>query len=127
MTYGERVALLVDRSFEMIASMIASWKIGASYVPIDITHPDKRIELMIEDAQVSAILTYGKEFDSNLLTIALESIDKESPVEKSFSEYEGSLEDELYSIYTSGTTGMPKGVAVRQRNVLNLVNAWTET
>ena len=56
---------------------------------------------------VSAILTYGKEFDSNLLTIALESIDKESPVEKSFSEY-GSLEDELYSIYTSGTTGMPK-------------------
>lgn len=99
MTYGERVALLVDRSFEMIASMIASWKIGASYVPIDITHPDKRIELMIEDAQVSAILTYGKEFDSNLLTIALESIDKESPVEKSFSEYEGSLEDELYSIY----------------------------
>lgn len=125
-TYGERVALLIDRSFEMIASMIASWKIGASYVPIDITHPDKRIELMIEDAQVSAILTYGKEFDSNPLTIALESIDKESPVEKSFSEYEGSLEDELYSIYTSGTTGMPKGVAVRQRNVLNLVNAWTE-
>ena len=83
-TYGERVALLVDRSFEMIASMIASWKIGASYVPIDITHPDKRIELMIEDAQVSAILTYGKEFDSNLLTIALESIDKESPVESHF-------------------------------------------
>ena len=37
----------------MIASMIASWKIGASYVPIDITHPDKRIELMIEDARVS--------------------------------------------------------------------------
>ena len=32
----------------------------------------------------------------------------------------------MYSIYTSGTTGMPKGVSVRQRNILNLVNAWTD-
>ena len=75
---------------------------------------------------MSAILTYGVTYDSNVLTIPIESIDTETPIEKSFSEYAGSLEDEMYSIYTSGTTGMPKGVSVRQRNILNLVNAWTD-
>ncbi|MCI2954787.1 amino acid adenylation domain-containing protein [Staphylococcus caprae] len=123
---SERVALLTERSFEMIACMVASWKVGASYVPIDVTNPEKRIEHILEDAEVSAILTYGVTYDSNVLTIPIESIDTETPIEKSFSEYAGSLEDEMYSIYTSGTTGMPKGVSVRQRNILNLVNAWTD-
>ncbi len=35
------------------------------------------------------------------------------------------LDNEMYAIYTSGTTGMPKGVAIRQRNLLNLVHAWS--
>ncbi len=34
-------------------------------------------------------------------------------------------DNEMYAIYTSGTTGMPKGVAIRQRNLLNLVHAWS--
>ena len=35
------------------------------------------------------------------------------------------LDNEMYAIYTSGTTGVPKGVAIRQRNLLNLVHAWS--
>ena len=49
----------------MVASMIAVLKVGGSYVPIDVTYPNKRIEFIIEDAEVAAVLTYGNILTSN--------------------------------------------------------------
>ena len=123
---GDRIALLTERSFEMIISMVAAIKVGASYVPIDVAHPDKRIDYMIKDAQASAVITYGKDIHMNIPTIALETLELTNNNKRPFSEYAGSLEDEIYCIYTSGTTGMPKGVSIQQSNILNLVNAWTD-
>ncbi len=123
---GERVALLTERSFEMVASMIAVIKVGASYVPIDVTYPDKRIEYILEDAEVAAILTYGKSIETHIPMIKIEDIHVDENNKNLNIEYNGNLDDDIYHIYTSGTTGKPKAVSVIQRNVLNLVHAWTE-
>ena len=45
---SERVALLTERSFEMIACMVASWKVGASYVPIDVTNPENVLNISLK-------------------------------------------------------------------------------
>ena len=60
----------------MVASMIAVLKVGgSSYVPIDVTYPNKRIEFIIEDAEVAAVLTYGKTISSHIPVIKIEDID----------------------------------------------------
>lgn len=110
----------------MVASMIAVLKVGGSYVPIDVTYPDKRIEFIIKDAEVAAVLTYGKTMSSHIPVIKIEDIDNTENNKSLNIEYAGNLEDDLYHIYTSGTTGKPKAVSVKQRNILNLVCAWTK-
>ena len=56
-----RVALFTERSFEMIAAMLATVKVGASYIPIDIDFPNKRQGAILEDAKVTAVMSYGVE------------------------------------------------------------------
>ena len=85
----ERVALLTERSFEMVASMIAVLKVGGSYVPIDVTYPDKRIEFIIEDAEVAAVLTYGKAISSHIPVIKIEDIDNTENNKRLNIEYAG--------------------------------------
>ncbi len=52
-----KVALLVERSIEMVVGVLGIWKAGGVYVPLDITQPQRRLQLMLEDADVKVILT----------------------------------------------------------------------
>ncbi|HGO1471420.1 TPA: amino acid adenylation domain-containing protein [Staphylococcus aureus] len=131
---GQRVALFTERSFEMIAAMLATVKVGASYIPIDIDFPKKRQGAILEDAKVTAVMSYGVEIETTLPVIQLENAKGfvESKENEQYDDLHGNqlentamLDNEMYAIYTSGTTGMPKGVAIRQRNLLNLVHAWS--
>lgn len=131
---GQRVALFTERSFEMIAAMLATVKVGASYIPIDIDFPNKRQAAILEDAKVTAVMSYGVEIETTLPVIQLENAKGfvESKENEQYDDLHGNqlentamLDNEMYAIYTSGTTGMPKGVAIRQRNLLNLVHAWS--
>ncbi|RZH98887.1 AMP-binding protein, partial [Staphylococcus condimenti] len=63
---GQRVALFTERSFEMIAAMLATVKVGASYIPIDIDFPNKRQGAILEDAKVTAVMSYGVEIETTL-------------------------------------------------------------
>src|SRR5882672_8464934 len=53
---GSLVGLFMERSFEMVAAMIAILKVGATYVPLDPNYPPERIELLANDSGVSVIL-----------------------------------------------------------------------
>ena len=70
---GQRVALFTERSFEMIAAMLATVKVGASYIPIDIDFPNKRQGAILEDAKVTAVMSYGVEIETTLPVIQLEN------------------------------------------------------
>jgi amino acid adenylation domain-containing protein len=121
---GQIVAISLDRTPELIASLFAVLQCGASYVPIDTNYPDGRLNLMIEDSDAAFYI--GLNLKTNFpnkavsLTIGsfLESM-RDLPVEPV--NLMVPTESAAYIIYTSGSTGKPKGVQVAHCNVINLV------
>ncbi|AXB41650.1 non-ribosomal peptide synthetase [Amycolatopsis albispora] len=121
------VALMVDKSELMIVAIIAAWKTGAAYVPIDSGYPDDRISFMLADTAARLVVTNeihserlralpGAETRHVLEIELLHLGDQpaENPVTQTTST------DLAYAIYTSGTTGKPKAVLVEHRGVVNL-------
>lgn len=121
---GERVAVLLPRSFEAVVAILAVLKSGAAYVPIDPMHPDTRVRLVVDDAHPVAVVTTAV-LAERVAACGLETIDiDDAPVATSSAALlEGpSSDDVAYLIYTSGTTGTPKGVAVTHSNVTRLLD-----
>ncbi|MGG7175941.1 amino acid adenylation domain-containing protein, partial [Clostridium paraputrificum] len=122
------VAIMIDRSIEMIVGIIGVLKSGAAYLPIDPSHPNNRIEYMLKNSNTNILLSIPSlfsriNFDGIVLDISKEEInDKEisnlNNINKS--------SDLAYIIYTSGTTGIPKGVMVEHKSVVNLVSSLKE-
>ncbi|MGB6180250.1 MAG: amino acid adenylation domain-containing protein [Rhodococcus sp. (in: high G+C Gram-positive bacteria)] len=125
---GDRVAVVVDRSVELVVVLFAVMRAGATYVPIDPEYPGDRVDYVVADsgarfAVVSARLEdrvrrdhFTVFVDTELAARAGddESLDiGELPVSRPG--------DVAYIIYTSGSTGNPKGVAVPHTNVATLL------
>ena len=122
---GGCVALLVPRSGEAIVAIVAVLKTGAAYVPIDPGLPVARMGFMVADAAPIAVLT-TTELRSRLDGFDVVVIDVNDPAvdsQPSTAPPAPGPEDIAYLIYTSGTTGVPKGVAVTQHNVTQLVES----
>jgi len=122
---GDVVGLALDRSPEMVISLLAILKTGAAYVPLDPAYPKDRIEFMLEDSAASVLLTskkYAWHFLSGakeiLIEEALNKLDAFSPDEPKVS---FSSKELAYILYTSGSTGKPKGVQIRHYNLVNFL------
>ncbi|MCA1568215.1 MAG: amino acid adenylation domain-containing protein, partial [Acidobacteria bacterium] len=118
------VAILMDRSFEMIISLLAILKAGAAYVPLNPAYPQQRLAFMIKDASVSLLLTqkHWSEFISCLIVPTLIIDASELDAGQAGNPGRRILPDNIaYITYTSGSTGQPKGVSVTHRGVLRLV------
>ncbi|MBQ9894376.1 MAG: amino acid adenylation domain-containing protein [Ruminococcus sp.] len=117
------VAIIADRSLEMICGIYGIIKSGGAYVPIDPTYPEDRIAFMLEDCQPKAVLKYTTE--SITINNEIPVIDlSESEVWEGASddlETVNKPEDAIYCIYTSGTTGKPKGVINRNYGLINRI------
>lgn len=119
---SDKVAIITNRSFEMIIGIYAVLKAGAAYVPIGFDFPKERIDYILEDSEAKAVLMQGK------LVNKIEVNDKEIIVlddEKNYAYSEmpvdnvNDSEDIAYIIYTSGSTGKPKGVSIKHKSVIN--------
>ena len=122
---GECVALMLSRSAEAIAAILAVLKTGAAYLPIDPAHPDARIEFMVADAAPMAVITTA-DLRSRLDARDMPIIDIDDPAidaQPSTALPALAAENIAYLIYTSGTTGVPKGVAVTHHNVIRLLRS----
>jgi amino acid adenylation domain-containing protein len=121
---GRTVGLCLDRSPELIASVLGIVQAGAAYVPIDPTYPAERIAGMLEDAQPPVVITnkaHQHLFQGTQAKVLLiEDIDLENGPQ-----FEGPCpatpEDLLYVLFTSGSTGRPKGVAMHHAPLMNLI------
>lgn len=120
------VALLFDRSPEMIIAMIAVWKAGGAYVPIDPAYPSDRMAYMLDDSGARVVLTEAK-FEGMpwLKGRTLITLDRDLSPRL----LEENAEDPTplagpnnlaYVIYTSGSTGRPKGVMIEHHSIVNL-------
>lgn len=118
---GERVAICVDRSADMVAALLGILKNGAAYVPIDPSFPASRIEFMLEDSAPKLVITDTELPDSwggPILRLDRFDFQKEAvPTEAIKSPAQA--EDPAYVIYTSGSTGRPKGVLGLHRGAIN--------
>ncbi|WP_255512229.1 condensation domain-containing protein [Aerosakkonema funiforme] len=120
------VGICMERSVDAIVGLLAILKAGGAYVPLDPTYPCDRLNFMLEDAQVSILLTqenlvkYFDKFSKPVVDINKdwEIIERESKENPNSSVTSDNL---AYVIYTSGSTGKPKGVAVTHKAVNRLV------
>ncbi|MFK0174182.1 amino acid adenylation domain-containing protein [Streptomyces sp. NPDC090306] len=118
---GERVGICLDRSVDLVVSMLAVLKADAVYVPMDPAYPGERLDYMIKDADLRIVIT-----DLEVLPAAARPV---SPAQLAQATGDtgrpapGNPEDAAYVIYTSGSSGRPKGVLVPHRNVVALISA----
>ncbi|MDR3635535.1 MAG: amino acid adenylation domain-containing protein [Isosphaeraceae bacterium] len=111
------VALCLDRSPEMIVGLLGILKAGAAYVPLDPHFPESRLALMLDDAQVAAVVTsqdLRERFDDGTGRVVCLDSDWDGIAEQSGENLrDGATPANLaYVIYTSGSTGRPKGVQI---------------
>jgi amino acid adenylation domain-containing protein len=126
---GDRVGVLSGRSYDMIAGLLGILRAGAAYVAVDLNDPPARIESVLRDAGVRALLVESTpppvSIVDTVLTLADAVRAKTAPPHELPSP---GPEDLAYIAYTSGSTGAPKGVCVPHRGVLRLVvdpDYWT--
>lgn len=121
------VGIMMNRSFEMLISMLAVLKSGGAYIPIDPDYPTDRIEYMVKDSGATLLL-YSKEIahciNDNSILVDLSS----SPFFQDSSNIDNPEKisepiDLSYLIYTSGSTGKPKGVMLTQKSLASFYYA----
>jgi len=122
------VGVCLERSLEVVVSILAILKAGAAYLPLDPVQPLERLEFMLADSGARLLLTTpdtGARFQAGTACQILVDL-SEPPAcpEQPANAPEASSPDHLaYVIYTSGSTGRPKGVLVTHRNVVRLFHS----
>ncbi|MEH1778655.1 MAG: amino acid adenylation domain-containing protein [Nostoc sp.] len=121
------VGLCVERSLEMVVGVLGILKAGGAYVPLDYAYPQERLAFMLQDAQVSVLLTQEK-LKSGLPNhqakiICLDTNWQSQDYGLDNPTHNITSNNLAYVIYTSGSTGQPKGVQIQHQSAVNLLNA----
>ncbi len=121
-----RVAVLMERSADLVVATLAVWKAGGAYVPLDAAYPAERVAFVLQDTRVPVLLTHERHA-SRLPVGEVEVFRMDADWDRVRAEPAEDLptvslpESLAYLIYTSGSTGVPKGVEVEHRTLANLV------
>jgi amino acid adenylation domain-containing protein len=124
------VALLMERNISLLVSILAIFKTGAAYAPLDPVHPASRLRQALEQSRSALLLTSGRFADvcaqaidklhanQHPAVVLIEDLmDEEQPEENlDTTAAPGNL---AYIIFTSGSTGLPKGAMIEHRGMLN--------
>lgn len=123
-----RVGVCLERSVDVLISLLAILKAGGAYVPLDPSYSHGRLAFILEDAQISLLITHRRLQEKlppssvpaiciDTETSAITSYAREDPC------YETDIRQLAYMIYTSGSTGQPKGVLISHRGIGKLAYA----
>ena len=120
---GDRVALLLETTDNLVSAMLAVLKCGAAYIPLDLAYPQDRVARILRETDAPMILTDAAHLNAarahgtKVLNVAKDNSDLEitrpagSPVP----------DDVAYVMFTSGSTGTPKGIEIPHRAIVRLV------
>ncbi|WP_434661725.1 amino acid adenylation domain-containing protein [Paraburkholderia sp. A3BS-1L] len=123
---GERCAIMVPRSRDTLALMLAILRLGAVYVPLDPAYPRAQLDFIVSDCSPKLIVAEGAALadvgalDGVLIDLADIVASSEAAEPAALRACGG--DDPAYIMYTSGSTGKPKGVIVPHRAILRLVH-----
>ena len=119
------IGVCLERSAEMIIALLACWKAGAPYLPLDPVYPRARLATMLTNSGARLLITQG--------TLGLELPAECIQLDRSWAEIglesaanapsSGESSDLAYIIYTSGSTGAPKGIEIAHRALVNFFHA----
>lgn len=118
------VGICLERGIEMLVCVLAVWKAGGAYLPLNANHPVERLTAILEDAQARVVLTEGR-----CKSAALARCARVVVLDEAWCEIDGLKSTNLdsraagvtsehlaYVMYTSGSTGKPNGVMIAHRN-----------
>ncbi|HEY0733743.1 MAG TPA: amino acid adenylation domain-containing protein, partial [Herpetosiphonaceae bacterium] len=141
---GSMVAIVMERSLEMIPALLGVLKAGAAYVPLEVSFPRARVQWILSTLGVRCVLTqsaYTPTIDAlspelpALEHVVLLDMSERIPLRSAWTWTRADLQNQpdnnpaaavgaddlAYVIFTSGSTGTPKGVMVRHQPVINLI------
>lgn len=122
-----RVAVCVERSFELIVAVLGILKAGGAYLPLDPDYPKQRLAYMLEDAQAPVLIT-RQLLQSSLPKYVARIVDLDAEREDIARESDstpttaGTPDNLIAVLYTSGSTGTPKGILEHTRGFVSLLN-----
>lgn len=118
---GVIVALLMERSVDLIVAILGILKAGGCYLPLNLKEPSDRLSEILNDS--GAVLTIiNSDWAHQKLNHQLTTFDLRRQLEKTSKTYSDSTvneRDAIYCIFTSGSTGLPNGVVIEHRSVVN--------
>ncbi len=123
------VAVCVRPSLDVLVAMLAIWKAGGVYLPLDPTHPESFIGRMLDEARPRLVLTSAElsgltgRFPQLCFDADAHLLERQPPTPLVV---EPSLSDPAYLFYTSGTTGKAKGVMATQGNLAQYIHSAAE-
>ncbi|KAL2911918.1 hypothetical protein HK105_208582 [Polyrhizophydium stewartii] len=128
---GSRVAVVMQRSIEFVVALVGVLKAGATIVPVDSSFPADRIQFMLDDASVCAIVTTASEAgriaqlsvgDRAVVVADARALLASGVSFTPAAQHTATGDDDAFIVYTSGSTGKPKGVPVPHKGVINVVS-----
>ncbi len=118
---GDCVGVMLERSDNWLIALLAIWKCGGIYVPLDLKLPVERRDTILERTNTNVLITVSdlmfdlQEYTGNLLAIDLE-IDFDSAENTTF-QNRSSAAQTAYIIHTSGSTGEPKAIPIKHKSI----------
>ncbi|GAB4088278.1 non-ribosomal peptide synthetase [Hydrogenophaga soli] len=125
---GRPIAIILDRTVELLAALLGVQKSGNFYLPIDPSLPDQRISYILEDSGAALIIGSSEQIDRIARISRLEMCGVDDLIRMPFVERSGAYVsiaegDPAYAIYTSGSTGSPKGTVISHKALVNFLLA----
>jgi amino acid adenylation domain-containing protein len=119
----QTVALYLDREAAVVLAMVATVFAGAAYVPLDPSHPVRRLRMIVDECRSRIVVARGKAppelLDEGVVALDIEPFLDESvgrdPANDEPAPCQASLDNLLYVMFTSGSSGAPKGICITQR------------